>query len=145
MNEQRLHVAAEISAAILTEMLGEYGVEVSDFQLLSGGLINTNVKVMPKSGQSIVSRIYIPERSFDEVSFEMSVLKRLADRGLPVQTPHVNRMGGMVGTYKGRQFVVLTFIEGVTMKEDQLSEKIARSMGRFVAEMHRDAEFMGWD
>lgn len=84
-------------------------------------------------------RIYISERSTAEVEFETSVLEKLSLAGLPVPSPLRTARGEFVQTDGARRnYAVLQFVEGRPMDEDALSDGMAASAGRFVAQMHEE-------
>jgi Ser/Thr protein kinase RdoA (MazF antagonist) len=135
LSDQRLHPLVELDEAQVEDLIRPYGLHSESYSVLSGGLINTNLKVATAQGP-ILLRLYVSERSVDEVSFEMSVLEQLAQSGLSVQRPRRTTDDELFRTdAAGRQYAVLEFIPGVPMAEDALSDEIAADIGRFIAGM----------
>ncbi|PFG34856.1 Ser/Thr protein kinase RdoA (MazF antagonist) [Sanguibacter antarcticus] len=135
MSDNRLHPMEQVDNALMKRLCEPYGLVPEGFSVLSGGLINTNVKVETAEGP-VLLRIYISERTCEQVEFEMSVLKQLHEQGLPVQRPRSTVNGALVSSDSGRHHVVLDFVPGTAMDDEDLDDRMAADIGRFVAHMH---------
>lgn len=98
------------------------------------GLVNSNYRVTTDAGDFLL-RIYPEARQPDEVAFELSVLRRLADAGLPGQRPLAG--GGADGgiAVGHRPAAILSYLPGRSLRREELSPDIAGQSGLLYAQM----------
>jgi homoserine kinase type II len=133
MTEARLHATVEIREEVVRELFAGHGLTAVGVAPMSGGIINTNIRV-DCTDQPYLLRVYQAERSVDEVEFELSVLRRLTDAGMPVQRP-IGAVDSPPTALDGRLYSILTFIEGDVMDEADISPDIGKQMGRILGDM----------
>ncbi|RGC65654.1 Homoserine kinase [Micromonospora sp. MW-13] len=116
------------------------GLTVSRITPISGGIINTNMRVDCDDAAYLL-RVYHSERSVEEIEFELSALRHITDAGLPAQRP-VDPAGTGPARIDGHLCAILTFIEGEVLDEADLSREVSRQTGRLLGEMQNAlAEF----
>ncbi|EKX67496.1 homoserine kinase [Streptomyces ipomoeae] len=113
----------------------EYGIgEVEEIERCGEGIINSNYRLQTADGDFLL-RVCPPDRVAEELTFELSVLRHLADGGFPTQRPLRRADGSLTGTVDGHPYMVLTFLPGRTLTEEELSVPIAGQAGRLFAQM----------
>ncbi|MFY1597914.1 phosphotransferase [Micromonospora sp. WMMD737] len=138
MTEPRLHATVDIREEVVRELFASHTLTAVGVTPMSGGIINTNIRV-DCTDRPYLLRIYQAERSIDEIEFELSALRRLTDNGIPVQRP-VDPGENRPTKLEGRLYTILTFIEGETMDEAELSPAIGRQMGHLLGDMQNALE-----
>lgn len=132
MTEPRLHAKVEIREEVVRELFASHGLTAVGVTPMSGGIINTNIRV-DCTDRPYLLRVYQADRNAEEIEFELSTLRRLADAGMPVQQPVAD--GLRPASLDGRLGTILTFIEGEVMEETEISPAVGRQMGRTLGEM----------
>lgn len=103
---------------------------------LPGGQINRNDWLRTERGEWLVRR-YPPERTEEEILFELSVLQRLRDQGVPGSVP-VRSRDGAICVRDGSGFgVVLTFVRGRAGTLADVGSALAFDAGRMYARVRR--------
>ena len=128
-------LAAKLSVTVaeVREALGpQYGSQVAKVELLSGGLLNSNFIVSGEGFRALL-RVYPENRNVDEIHFEMETLKALV--GSECRVPEVLN-GGQIGLVKGRPFILLEFLDGKTLSDDDLSLGLAGEAGEMLGHFH---------
>ncbi|MFD7244527.1 phosphotransferase [Streptomyces massasporeus] len=101
-----------------------------------GGLVNSNYRLDTAKGAFLL-RCYPAERRKEEVTFELSLLTHLDETGFFGPTPVRAASGEYIGTLRGRLFSVLTFVEGDTVTQAELTSDLAAQVGEKYAHFRR--------
>ncbi|MEV2263105.1 phosphotransferase [Streptomyces anulatus] len=126
---ERLHDVFDIDDADVRVITEAYGLGTStDCARCGAGLVNSNYKVVTENGTYLL-RIYPEDRTAPEVAFELAVLSYLDQAEFFGPTPVVAVSGETVGTLRGRLFSVLTYVEGSTVGQDELTADLADQVG----------------
>lgn len=110
----------------------DFNAEVRSIRLLSGGLLNSNFRVDLAIGPALL-RVYPEGRNIEEIRFEIEVLERLA--GSTCKAP-VPLAGGKIGSVRGRPFVLLSFLPGRTLQEEDIDERLCVDAGALLGRLH---------
>lgn len=138
MTEMRLHEALSLSLDQARDMAAPYGIEVTSMTPLKGGLMNTNIRI-DSDDVPYLLRVYNEKRSPAEIEFELSVLHRLAECGVPAQHP-LRGGHGYGGEWNGRLYGLFTFLDGEALEEDALSAPVNVAIGEAVGQMQNAFE-----
>jgi homoserine kinase type II len=133
----RLHDVFEVGDHDVHNVCANYDLgEPVSWTPCGGGLINSNYRLDTGKGTFLL-RCYPAERGAEEVTFELSLLTHLDEAGFIGPTPVRATTGEYIGTLRGRFFSVLTFIEGDTVTQDQLTLDLASQVGEKYAHFRR--------
>jgi len=122
----------EVSLEDLARPFGEMGLSPLSVHRISGGLLNSNFRVQVAQGP-ILLRVYPPSRDPGEIRFETEALDALA--ASPCRAPQTVA-GGEIGELNGRPFVLLEFIEGRPLREEDIDDALCADAGRLLGTMH---------
>ncbi len=133
----RLHDVFEVNERDVSTVTTSYCLgELISFEPCGGGLINSNYRLHTSKG-SYLLRCYPAERTAAEVTFEVTLLSHLDRVGFFGPIPVRSAGGGYIGTLHGRLFTVLTFVEGGTVAQEELTAELAEQVGAKYAEFRR--------
>jgi Ser/Thr protein kinase RdoA (MazF antagonist) len=118
----------------LRDIFAAFGVEAERIRLLKRGL---NSHWLGVSGQKrFVLRRYGADRSMDSVAWELSLTRRLAAAGLPVNAPLARAR-----TFDGALYALFPFLPGRGLRFPH--DREYRVLGRTLAEFHEMAGAIG--
>jgi len=131
-----LQVSPEALAALAAELFE--GAQITDAQMLSGGLANTNIRLdLDRSPGSVVLRL--AQRDPDGLAREAALLRLAAERGIPAAPLlHVETDPARLGA----PFLVLGFVEGVMLEtalagaDDSKVADLGYAVGELLAAVH---------
>ena len=104
--------------------------EISELESVSGGLNNSNIKVITNLGNKYVLRLF--SNNDGRAELEGAVLKELQETEVPV--PHVLYEDYSLSQYD-HPFILLSWMEGIQLS--QSDHFPAESVGKILAEIHR--------
>ncbi|MFG2348671.1 homoserine kinase [Streptomyces phaeochromogenes] len=133
----RLHDVFDVDEHDVDTVTASYGLgELLSWKPCGGGLVNSNYRLQTSNGTYLL-RCYPAERTAAEVTFEVTLLNHLDQAGFFGPVPVRAAGGDFIGTLRGRLFTVLTFIEGITVAQDELTAALAEQVGVKYAEFRR--------
>lgn len=110
-----------------------FGAEIHGVSTICGGLLNSNISVLTDEGR-ILLRVYPLSRERSEIVFEVEVLKTLAVQRFPAPTVLAE---GAIGTIRDRPFIIMEFLDGRTLGEDDQSVSLSATAGALLGAFHR--------
>lgn len=113
-------VYTEVSLAALNIFLADYDLgHVTAFKGIAGGVENTNYLLDTDKGRYILT-LYEKRVSEDDLPFFMGLLEHLGSKNFPCPQPIHRRDGAVLGRLENRAAALVTFLEGVDVKEPSL-------------------------
>lgn len=132
----RLNEFIELSPAELSQLVSHYGLSSpQEVTPLRQGIINTNYRFRCGDRRYLL-RLLPVDRSEEALAFELSTLRRLAEHGFPCPRPLP-----VVGTQRpfseehGRFYVVFEYVEGQTLRREDIDRSIVEQVGRLFGQM----------
>jgi Ser/Thr protein kinase RdoA (MazF antagonist) len=126
-------VKTDISQTDLVHILSNYHLGgYRNAKPFTTGTVQTNVLLQTTKGKFVFK--YYENRSEQQVLFESDSIQYLRDRNYPCPAPFKNKHGRIVGTYKGKPYIIFEFVEGRHLKHPSAEQK--RALIRKVAELH---------
>jgi homoserine kinase type II len=127
-------VYTEVSDAALTAFLQAYEIgTLLSYKGIAEGVENTNFFLHTTAGFYILT-LYEKRVRADDLPFFLNLMEHLADRGLACPQPIRNRGGQALGQLCGRPAVIVSFLEGVSVKQPNADH--CRALGRALAGLH---------
>ncbi|RYC32605.1 homoserine kinase [Lichenibacterium minor] len=128
-------VYTDVSDAELSAFLDRYDMgALLSCKGIAEGVENSNYFVHTEGGNFILT-LYEKRVSADDLPFFIGLMDHLASRGLNCPRPVRDRAGEALGTLNGRPAALVTFLDGVWIK--QPSAEHCGALGRAMAELHR--------
>lgn len=126
----RLSPLHELSAAEADGIAERFGLgAVRRFAVCAGGMVNSNYRLETTAGTFLL-RLYPVDRDRAAIEFELSALRHLAQRRFPAPVPQLALDGRDLVEVAGRPALVLSYLPGRTLGQDELSIEIAAQVGR---------------
>jgi homoserine kinase type II len=127
-------VYTEVSDAALTAFLQAYEIgSVLSYKGIAEGVENTNFFLHTTAGFYILT-LYEKRVRADDLPFFLNLMEHLAERGLACPQPIRNRGGQALGELCGRPAVIVSFLEGVSVKRPNADH--CRALGGALAGLH---------
>jgi homoserine kinase type II len=99
-----------LDSAIVGAIAAEYGLHVSEFHQLSGGIENTNALMVALEGNFVLTML--EKKDLAAGTAYAAYLHALADAGLPVPRIMQCRAGAQVTSYAGKPVIVSEYVAG---------------------------------
>ncbi|AWN34892.1 homoserine kinase [Methylobacterium radiodurans] len=127
-------VYTEVPDAELSAFLAAYEIgTLLSYKGIAEGVENTNFFLHTTAGNFILT-LYEKRVNEGDLPFFLNLMEHLARRGLACPQPVRNRSGEALGRLCGRPAVIVTFLEGVSVKAPGVDHCAA--LGRALAELH---------
>lgn len=127
-------VYTEVPDAELSAFLAAYEIgTLLSYKGIAEGVENTNFFLHTTRGNFILT-LYEKRVNAGDLPFFLNLMEHLARRGLACPQPVRNRSGEALGRLCGRPAVIVTFLEGVSVKAPGVDHCAA--LGRALAELH---------
>jgi homoserine kinase type II len=127
-------VYTEVSDEALTAFLSAYDIgTLLSYKGIAEGVENTNFFLHTTAGSYILT-LYEKRVRADDLPFFLNLMEHLAARGLACPEPIRNRSGVALGELCGRPAVIVSFLEGVSVKRPGLDH--CRALGGALAGLH---------
>jgi homoserine kinase type II len=128
-------VYTEVSDEELGAFLAAYDLgALLSFKGIAEGVENTNFLLRCESGSYILTLYERRVREAD-LPFFLGLMEHLAARGLACPQPVRDREGQALGRLCARPAVIVTFLEGVSVRRPRAAH--CRALGRALARLHR--------
>ena len=127
-------VYTEVSDAALTAFLAAYDIgTLLSYKGIAEGVENTNF-YLHTTGGSFILTLYEKRVRADDLPFFLNLMEHLAARGLACPQPIRDRTGFALGELCGRPAVIVTFLDGVSVKQPGIDH--CHALGRALAGLH---------
>ncbi|KQT80636.1 homoserine kinase [Methylobacterium sp. Leaf466] len=127
-------VYTEVSDEALTAFLAGYGIGTPlSFKGIAEGVENTNFFLHTTAGSYILT-LYEKRVNEGDLPFFLNLMEHLCARGLACPQPIRRRDGEALGRLCGRPAVIVSFLEGVSVKRPGLHH--CTELGRALAGLH---------
>ena len=127
-------VYTDVSDAELSAFLGRYDVgALLSCKGIAEGVENSNYFVHTEGGNFILT-LYEKRVAAADLPFFIELMDHLAARGLNCPKPVRDRRGQALGTLVGRPAAMVTFLDGVWIKQPGVEH--CGALGRAMAELH---------
>ena len=127
-------VYTEVSLSALDAFLVDYDLgRVTAFKGIAGGVENTNYLLDTDRGRFILT-LYEKRVADADLPFFMGLLEHLGAKGFPCPQPVRRRDGAVLGRLENRAAALVTFLDGVDVKEPSLDQ--CRMAGAALAQLH---------
>ena len=127
-------VYTDVSDADLSAFLGRYDVgSLLSCKGIAEGVENSNYFVHTEGGNFILT-LYEKRVAAADLPFFIELMDHLAARGLNCPRPVRDRRGQALGTLVGRPAAMVTFLDGVWVKQPGVDH--CGALGRAMAELH---------
>jgi homoserine kinase type II len=126
-------VYTEVSFAEAAALVGGLGLgALRELKPCAGGIENTNYFADTDGGRYVLT--LFERLGVDELTFDLNLMRHLAEHGLPVPRPHPGADGSLLLSLKGKPAAVVERLPG----EHHLAPDAAdcRSVGATLARMH---------
>lgn len=124
-----------VTAADLAVFLARYSVgEAQSFKGIAEGVQNSNY-LLETSGGRFILTLYEHLVDLDALPWFLALTTHLADRGLPVPRPIIDREGQTLQTLNGRPAALIEFVSGVSVTEPDMHQ--AQACGEALGRLHR--------
>ncbi|BAT60023.1 homoserine kinase [Variibacter gotjawalensis] len=131
-------VYTDVSAEQLAEFLSGYSLgELLSYKGIAEGVENSNYLVHTTSGYVLLT-LFEKRVKASDLPFFIGLMEHLATRGLNCPLPVKNRSGEALGTLAGRPAVVVTFLEGMSMRRPTAAH--CEALGEALAQLHNAGE-----
>ena len=128
-------VYTDVSDAELSAFLGRYDAgALLSCKGIAEGVENSNYFVHTEGGNFILT-LYEKRVAVADLPFFIELMDHLASRGINCPRPVRDRAGQALGTLVGRPAAMVTFLDGVWIK--QPGAEHCGALGRAMAELHR--------
>lgn len=128
----------------IQEILLPYDVgQVLEYKTFVIGIDNTCILVGTKK-KEVVLKIYemVYSRDFNYTRFELSLMQKAHQCGLPAPAVFKTKDGEMISSYQGKPVALMSFLPGDNIFTKQISLKLMRKIGLAAAKM--DKCFIGF-
>lgn len=127
-------VYTEVSDAALTAFLAAYDIgTLLSYKGIAEGVENTNY-FLHTTGGTFILTLYEKRVRADDLPFFLNLMEHLAARGLACPQPIRDRAGIALGELCGKPAVIVTFLEGVSVKRPGIDH--CRALGGALAGLH---------
>lgn len=127
-------VYTDVSAEELTAFLAGYDLgELLSYKGIAEGVENSNYLVHTARGYVLLTLFEKRVRASD-LPFFVGLMEHLASRGLNCPQPIKTRSGEALGTLAGRPAVVVTFLDGMSLRRPSAAH--CEALGEALAELH---------
>ncbi|KAB1073772.1 homoserine kinase [Methylobacterium planeticum] len=127
-------VYTEVSDEALTAFLTAYEIGgLLSYKGIAEGVENTNFFLHTTAGSYILT-LYEKRVREDDLPFFLNLMAHLARRGLACPQPVRNRDGAALGRLCGRPAVIVSFLDGVSVKHPGVHH--CRALGGALARLH---------
>ena len=127
-------VYTEVSDEALTRFLSAYDIgTLLSYKGIAEGVENTNFYLLTTAGAYILT-LYEKRVRADDLPFFLNLMEHLAARGLACPQPIRDRAGVALGELCGRPAVIVSFLEGVSVKRPNPDH--CRALGQALAGLH---------
>lgn len=127
-------VYTDITEAELTAFIAQYDVgDLLSYKGIAEGVENTNFLVHCEKANFILT-LYEKRVNPDDLPFFLNLMEHLAQSGINCPLPVVRKDGKVLGQLAGRPAAMITFLEGVWMREPTIEH--CRALGTTLAKMH---------
>lgn len=127
-------VYTDISEAELTAFIAQYDVgELLSYKGIAEGVENTNFLVHCEKANFILT-LYEKRVNPDDLPFFLNLMEHLAQSGINCPLPVARKDGEVLGQLAGRPAAMITFLEGVWMREPTVEH--CSAVGTTLAKMH---------
>ena len=127
-------VYTEVSDAALTAFLSAYEIgTLLSYKGIAEGVENTNFFLHTTAGSYILT-LYEKRVRESDLPFFLNLMEHLAERGLACPQPIRNRDGSALGRLCDRPAVIVSFLEGVSVKSPGIDH--CRELGGALAKLH---------
>ena len=127
-------VYTEVTDEELSAFIGTYDIgTVLSCKGIAEGVENTNYFLHTSAGSFILT-LYEKRVNEADLPFFLGLMEHLSARGLNCPQPVRNRAGQALGRLAGRPAVIVTFLEGISVKRP--SARHCRAVGAALAKLH---------
>ncbi|KQP96002.1 homoserine kinase [Methylobacterium sp. Leaf117] len=127
-------VYTEVSDAALTAFLAAYDIgTLLSYKGIAEGVENTNY-FLHTTGGTFILTLYEKRVRADDLPFFLNLMEHLAAQGLACPQPIRDRAGIALGELCGKPAVIVTFLEGVSVKRPGIDH--CRALGGALAGLH---------
>jgi homoserine kinase type II len=127
-------VYTDVAYNDLEALLADYEIGAPrSFKGIAEGVENSNFVLRTDRGTFILT-LYEKRVSADDLPFFLGLLEHLAERGVPCPVPVKNRRSGEWTTVNGRPAAVLTWLDGLSLRDPDASHCAAA--GAALAQLH---------
>ena len=112
-----------------------YTLNLGELQTIkgcAGGIENTNYFVDTDRGQYVLT--LFERLTHEQLPFYLNLMRRLAERGIPVPYPAADGLGRILHTLKGKPAAVVNKLSGTSQLDPQAAH--CASLGSMLARMH---------
>ena len=128
-------VYTDVPAEELTLFLCDYELgELLAYKGIAEGVENSNFLVHTGRGYFILT-LYEKRVAPGDLPFFLGLMEHLANKGLTCPQPVKNRRGAVLGTLGGRPAAIVTFLEGMWIRQPSAGH--CSAVGEAVAKLHR--------
>ena len=128
-------VYTDVPAEELTLFLCDYELgELLAYKGIAEGVENSNFLVHTGRGYFILT-LYEKRVAPGDLPFFLGLMEHLANKGLTCPQPVKNRRGAVLGTLGGRPAAIVTFLEGMWIRQPGAGH--CSAVGEAVAKLHR--------
>lgn len=117
-------------------LLADYGLELTTWQPLDAGSVNSNFSGTTSDGRKFFARIY-EEQGLEGAEREVALLEALHAAGVPVALPLRLRDGRRVHGFAGKPFAAYPFVEGDILCQRRVTAAATEQVGEALARVHR--------
>lgn len=136
-------VYTKISRAQLADFLGRYDPAVigalQSFEGIVQGVENTNYHVFTDAGRYVLT-LFEKRTAPEDLPFFMGLTAYLAGQGITCPQPYPAKDGQVIGALAGRPAVLVPYLEGDFVTEDEITPAHCRAMGALAARLHLAAQ-----
>jgi homoserine kinase type II len=133
-SEPPVAVYTEVSDEALTAFLAAYDIGgLLSYKGIAEGVENTNFFLHTTAGSYILT-LYEKRVRVHDLPFFLNLMEHLATRGLACPQPIRNRGGVALGELCGRPAVIVSFLEGVSVRRPTPDQ--CRALGQALAGLH---------
>ncbi len=111
-----------------------YGLVVLRVVHMDHGVMNENYHCETATGD-VVCKVY-RTKTVAEVQFEASVLGQLEHKQFCSPRLMSTQTGSYISTIEGQACIVYQYIDGTTVREEQIDEQMLRHIGEAIGDMH---------
>lgn len=127
-------VYTDITEAELTAFIAQYDVgDLLSYKGIAEGVENTNFLVHCEKANFILT-LYEKRVNPDDLPFFLNLMEHLAQSGINCPLPVIRKDGKVLGQLAGRPAAMITFLEGVWMREPTIEH--CSALGTTLAKMH---------
>ena len=128
-------VYTEVSDEELSGFLSAYDIgRLTSMKGIAEGVENSNFLLHTESG-SVFLTLFEKRTAVDDLPYFIGLMEHLSARGLACPQPVKSRDGNALGTLAGRPAVVVTFLEGLSVRQPTADHCAAA--GAALADLHR--------